>query len=157
MSADAPAGPVSELMCAACGKKNRIRPSAQGVPHCGNCGAKLPWLVNATDGTFASEAHAAVPVLVDLWAPWCGPCRIVGPILEQLSLEYAGRLKVVKVNVDDNPRLAQQFEATSIPTLVVLKDRKPVDRVVGALPKTQLVARLMPHLLRTAAPGGAAG
>ena len=149
MTAEAPVGPVSELICPVCGKKNRIRPSPKGVPHCGNCGAKLAWLVNATDTTFEPEAKAAVPVLVDLWAPWCGPCRIVGPILEQLATDYAGRLKVVKVNVDDNPRLARQFQATSIPTLVVLKDGKPVDRVVGALPKTQLVARLMPHLLRT--------
>ena len=157
MTAEAPVGPVSELVCAACRKKNRIRPAATGVPHCGSCGAKLPWLVSATDATFEPEARAAVTVLVDLWAPWCGPCRIVGPILEQLAAEYAGRLKVVKVNVDENPRLAQQFQATSIPTLVVLKDAKPVDRVVGALPKTQLVARLMPHLLRTSAPGGPAG
>ena len=149
MTADAAAGPVSELLCADCGKKNRIRPSPKGVPHCGNCGAKLPWLVNATDATFEPEAKAAVPVLVDLWAPWCGPCRIVGPILEQLAADYSGRLKVVKVNVDENPRLSRQFQATSIPTLVVLKDGKPVDRVIGALPKTQLVARLMPHLLRT--------
>ena len=149
MTAEAPTGPVSELVCPACGKKNRIRPSPKGVPHCGNCGAKLAWLVHATDATFEPEAKAAVPVLVDLWAPWCGPCLIVGPILEQLAAEYSGRLKVVKVNVDENPRLAQQFQATSIPTLVVLKDGKQVDRVVGALPKTQLVARLLPHLLRT--------
>jgi thioredoxin 2 len=149
VTADGPAGPVSELVCPACGKKNRIRPAAKGVPHCGNCGAKLPWLVSATDATFEPEARAAVTVLVDLWAPWCGPCRIVGPILEQLAAEYAGRLKVVKVNVDENPRLARQFQATSIPTLVVLKDGEPVDRVVGALPKTQLIAQLMPHLLRT--------
>ena len=149
MTADAPAGPTSELVCPVCGRKNRIRPSPRGVPHCGNCGAKLPWLVNATDATFDSEANAAVAVLVDLWAPWCGPCRIVGPILEQLAAEHAGRIKVVKVNVDENPRLAQQFQATSIPTLVVLKNGRPVDRVVGALPRTQLVARLTPHLLRT--------
>ena len=148
MTADAPAGPISELVCVECHRKNRIRPSAKGVPHCGSCGARLPWLVNATDATFEPEAKAAVPVLVDLWAPWCGPCRIVGPILEQLAAEYSGRLKVVKVNVDDNPRLAQQFKATSIPTLVVLKDGAVVDRVVGALPKTELVARLLPHLLR---------
>ena len=146
---EADRGPVSELRCTSCNRKNRIRPSAAGVPHCGSCGTKLPWLVSATDATFDREADAAVPVLVDLWAPWCGPCRIVGPILEQLAAEYSGRIKVVKVNVDDNPRLSQRFAATSIPTLVVLKGGQPVERIVGALPKTKLVARLMPHLLRT--------
>jgi len=128
--------------------KNTIRPSARGVPHCGKCGSKLPWLVAATDATFEAEARAQPAVLVDLWAPWCGPCQFVGPILAQLAGEYSGRLKVVKVNVDENPRLAQQFEARSIPTLVVLRDGRPVDRIVGALPKDQLVARLLPHLLR---------
>jgi thioredoxin 2 len=142
------AGPVSTLTCAACGKKNRIRPSERGVPHCGSCGARLPWLVAATDETFDQEAKAAVTVVVDLWAPWCGPCRFVGPILEQLAAEYAGRLKVVKVNVDDNPRLSQAFQATSIPTLVVMQSGRVVDRIVGALPKPQLAVRLTPYLLR---------
>lgn len=143
-----PPGPVSVLACASCGAKNTIRPSPRGVPHCGTCGARLPWLVNATDATFDVEARAAPAVLVDLWAPWCGPCRIVGPILEQLAKDYAGRLKVVKVNVDHNPALAQRFEARSIPTLVVLRDGRVVDRIVGALPKDQLTARLVPHLLK---------
>lgn len=88
-------------------------------------------------------------MLVDLWAPWCGPCRFVGPILEELVREYAGRLKVVKVNVDDNPATAQRFQAYSIPTMVVIKNGRTVDRIVGALPKSQLSIRLTPHLLRT--------
>lgn len=144
-----PAGPVSTLMCTACGKKNRIRPSPKGVPHCGSCGTTLPWLVEATDATFDVEAAAAPAVLIDLWAPWCGPCRIVGPIVEELARDYVGRLKVIKVNVDDNPATAQRFQAFSIPTLVVLKNGRPVDRIVGALPKSQLSVRLTPHLLRT--------
>ncbi|HVS17629.1 MAG TPA: thioredoxin [Planctomycetota bacterium] len=142
-------GPVSTLLCAACGKKNRIRPSPKGVPHCGSCGAKLAWLVEASDATFDLEAQASPAVLVDLWAPWCGPCRIVGPIVEELARDYAGRLKVIKVNVDDNPATAQRFQAFSIPTLVVLKNGRAVDRIVGALPKSQLSIRLTPHLLRT--------
>jgi thioredoxin 2 len=141
--------PVSLLTCTSCGKQNRIRPSARGAPHCGSCGTVLPWLVNATDATFDVESQAAPAVVVDLWAPWCGPCRVVGPILEDLSREYAGRLKVVKVNVDDNPATAQRFEAYSIPTMVVLKDGRVVDRIVGAMPKSQLSVRLTPHLLRT--------
>ena len=144
-----PGGPVSTLECAHCSKKNRIRPSPRGAPHCGSCGKPLPWLVTATDATFDVEATAAPAVLVDLWAPWCGPCRIVGPIVEELSRDYAGRLKVIKVNVDDNPATAQRFQAYSIPTLVVLKGGRTVERIVGALPKSQLSVRLTPHLLRT--------
>jgi thioredoxin 2 len=139
-------GPVSILVCANCGKKNTIRPSAKGAPHCGNCGKPLPWLVNASDATFDLEAKAAPAVVVDLWAPWCGPCRFVGPILEQLAREHAGKLKVVKVNVDENPSLSRRFDARSIPTLVVLKDGKVVERIVGAMPKPQLESRLAPHL-----------
>ena len=146
----AASGPQSILVCASCGRKNKIRPSAKGVPHCGNCGKPLPWLVAASDASFDLEADASPAVLVDLWAPWCGPCRIVGPILEDLAREYAGRLKVVKVNVDDNPATAQRFQAYSIPTLVVLRNGRVVDRVVGAMPKSALTVRLTPHLLRTA-------
>jgi thioredoxin 2 len=138
--------PASVLTCTNCGAKNRIRPKASGVPTCGRCGQALPWLVNASDTTFASEADSAVPVIVDLWAPWCGPCRFVSPILEEIARDYRGRVKVVKVNVDDNPQLARRFEAYSIPTMVVLRGGEPVDRIVGALPKPQLVARLSPVL-----------
>jgi len=144
-----PAGPESVLVCANCGRKNKIRPSATGAPHCGNCGKPLPWLVNADDATFDIEANAAPAVVVDLWAPWCGPCRFVSPILEDLTREYAGRLKVVKVNVDDNPVTQQRYQAFSIPTLVVLKGGRQVDRIVGAMPKSQLAIRLTPHLLKT--------
>lgn len=145
----APAGPVSMLTCAACGKKNKIRPSERGAPHCGSCGEALPWLVNATDASFPFEAKSSVAVVVDLWAPWCGPCRVVGPMLEGLSREFAGRIKVVKVNVDENPGLSRQFEATSIPTLVVIKGDRVVDRIVGALPPNDLKMRLFPYLMRS--------
>jgi thioredoxin 2 len=147
-SAEGGTGPVSILTCPACGARNRIRPSAHGVPACGTCHATLPWLVAATDATFDVEADATVAVIVDLWAEWCAPCRFVAPILEELSREYAGRLKVVKVNVDENPALAQRFQAFSIPTLVVIRSGRVVDRIVGALPKSQLAVRLTPYLLR---------
>ena len=88
-------------------------------------------------------------VLVDLWAPWCGPCRVVGPMLEALAREYAGRIKVVKVNVDENPMLAQQFGASSIPTMIVIKGDRVVDRIVGAMPANDLKMRLFPYLMRT--------
>jgi thioredoxin 2 len=149
-SAGTATGPVSVLTCANCGMRNRIRPSERGSPHCGSCGKALPWVVDATDSTFDLEARSSAPVLVDLWAPWCGPCRFVSPILEELARESAGRLKVVKVNVDQNPALSARFDARSIPTLVVLRDGRVVDRVVGAMPKPQLAARLSPHLARSA-------
>ena len=144
----APARPESILVCAACGKRNKIRPSERGTPHCGSCGKQLPWVVSATDDSFDAEARASVAVLVDLWAPWCGPCRFVSPIIEDLGREYAGRLKVVKVNVDENPLLARQFDARSIPTLLVIRGGRVVDRIVGAMPKQELTIRLTPYLLR---------
>jgi thioredoxin len=113
--------------------------------------------VNATDATFDVEANASPTVVVDLWAPWCGPCRFVGPILEELSRDWAGRLKVVKVNVDDNQRLAMRFDARSIPTMVVMRDGQVVDRIVGALPKPALQARIEPHLKPPKAAGQPAG
>jgi thioredoxin 2 len=138
--------PVSTIVCANCGKKNTIRPSAQGAPHCGNCGKPLAWVVDATESTFEVEATAQPTVVIDLWAPWCGPCRFVSPILDELAHQHAGRLKVIKVNVDDNQGLARRFDAMSIPTLVVIRDGAVVDRVVGALPRDQLEARIKPLL-----------
>jgi thioredoxin 2 len=102
--------------------------------------------VDASEATFDVETKAAPTVVVDLWAPWCGPCRIVSPMLDQFAREHAGRVKVVKVNVDDNQRLAVRFDAMSIPTMVVLRDGTVVDRIVGAMPQPQLWARLEPHL-----------
>jgi thioredoxin 2 len=138
--------PASVLKCANCGTKNRIRPSPKGVPTCGRCKQPLPWLVDAADASFDTEADAAPLVVVDLWAPWCGPCRFVSPILEELARDYRGRLKVIKVNVDDNPATAQRFQAFSIPTIMLLRGGQPVDRIVGALPRQQLEAKITPHL-----------
>ena len=140
------AAPASVLTCVGCGARNRIRPRSKGVPTCGRCSQALPWLVDATDASFDTEADASSLVVVDLWAPWCGPCRFVSPILEELARDYRGRLKVIKVNVDDNPVIAQRYQAFSIPTIMVLRGGEPLDRIVGALPKQQLVARLSPHL-----------
>ncbi len=138
--------PISTLVCANCGKKNRIAPSERGAPHCGNCGKPLAWVVDANESTFELETRAQPTVVVDLWAPWCGPCRFVSPILDELAHQYPGRLKVVKVNVDENQGLARRFDASSIPTIVVLRDGAVVNRVVGALPKPQLEAQIAHHL-----------
>ena len=139
-------GPVSTLVCANCGKANTIRPSARGAPHCGNCGEPLAWVVDANESTFEIEAKAQPTVVIDLWAPWCGPCRFVSPILDELAHDFAGRLKVIKVNVDENQGLARRFDAMSIPTIVVLRDGSVVNRIVGAMPKPQLEAQIKPYL-----------
>ena len=124
--------------CPSCKKKNRVPVAAGAAPKCGHCKAALPWLVNATDSDFEQAAATKLPVVVDLWAPWCGPCRMVAPILEKVSKKYAGALKVVKVNVDQNPALQARFQAQSIPTMLLLKDGKVAARQVGAMPQPQL-------------------
>jgi thioredoxin 2 len=138
--------PISVLRCPNCGASNRIGPSERGAPHCGTCGKPLPWVVDANEATFEVETRAAPTVVLDLWAPWCGPCRIVSPMLDAFAREFAGRVKVVKVNVDDNQGLARRFDASSIPTMVVMRDGQVVDRIVGALPQPVLWSKLTPHL-----------
>jgi thioredoxin 2 len=137
---------MSLIACRACGARNRVGPIARGAPRCARCKTMLPWLVAAGTRDFDAEATASVPVVVDLWAPWCGPCRMIAPVLEDLAARHAGRLKVLKVNVDEEPALAARFDARSIPLLVVLRDGREVDRIVGALPRPALEARLRPVL-----------
>jgi thioredoxin 2 len=137
------------VRCTQCGKRNRLRPSAEGVPRCGSCGAVLTWIVEANDETFDDEVASSLPVLVDFWAPWCGPCRMVTPVVERLAGEHAGRLKVVEVNVDGSPRTAGRFEVRGIPLLVLLRDGQEVDRLVGAVPEPQLRAWLDERLAAT--------
>jgi thioredoxin 2 len=101
---------------------------------------------NADDATFTEETTASVPVVVDFWAAWCGPCRMISPVLEDLAKRHAGHLKVVKVDVDAHPGLAARFGAQSIPLLVVMRERREVDRIVGAMPGPALERRLGPML-----------
>lgn len=130
---------MNPVVCPSCGTKNRVPAAAAGLPQCAKCHAKLPWLVGAGDVDFdAVSASDKVTVLVDLWAPWCRPCLVVAPLLEKLAVERAGQLKVVKVNVDDNPRTQARFGAQSIPTMVLLRGGREVSRQVGALPLDQL-------------------
>lgn len=100
-----------------------------------------------SDATFEQEViKSDLPVLVDFWAPWCGPCRMMGPIVEELSKENSGKLKVVKVNIDDNTKTAESYNIRSIPTLFIFKDGKLVDQIVGAVPKTSLASTISKHI-----------
>ena len=128
------------VACPNCGKRNRVPAVAAGVPRCAACHAALPWLTSAGDGDFEQVAgRSTLAVLVDLWAPWCGPCRVVEPGVEQAARELAGRLKVVKVNVDQAPRTAERLGVQGIPTLLLLRDGREVARQVGAVPPAALL------------------
>ncbi|HEX7203332.1 thioredoxin [Arthrobacter sp. P2b] len=123
------------IACPACGKTNRIPAQAAGQPRCGNCKAGLPWIVNAGDADFGAVAERSpVPVLVDFWADWCGPCRMVSPVLDKLARERPGRIKLVKVDVDKAPGLSRRFDVQAIPTLMVLVDGRVAARQAGAAP-----------------------
>ncbi|NLI18626.1 MAG: thioredoxin TrxC [Actinomycetales bacterium] len=128
----------SVTACPSCGTRNRVPAAAAGTPKCAKCRAALPWVVAASDDDFDAVVNARVPVLVDLWAPWCGPCRTISPLLEKVARERAGSLKLVKVNVDNSPRTASRFNARSIPTMLMMKSGREVSRLVGAVPKAQL-------------------
>ena len=134
------------IECPSCGARNRVGTVSHGHPSCAKCHQALPWVVTADEASFGAETTASVPVLVDFWAPWCGPCRAVTPVVEELAARHAGRLKVVKVNVDQNPGPAAAFDASSIPLLVLIRDGLEVERVLGAHPRAVLEQRLFPNL-----------
>jgi thioredoxin 2 len=145
------------IVCSKCGIKNRVeKERAQKLQaKCGRCGALLN-LTDVVEGTAngkpiivtdASFEHDVLgarqhPVIVDCWAPWCGPCRMVAPVLDQLAAEADGRYVVAKLNVDENPRIASQYHIQSIPTMLIFKDGALVDRIIGAQPKAAIAARL---------------
>ena len=136
----------SIIQCPNCGTKNRVRPSPSGFPRCSVCHTVLPWIVDAEPRTFEEETKASVPVLVDFWAPWCGPCRMVSPLVERVGRDHAGHLKVVKLNVDDAPEISNRYGIQGIPLLVLIRAGKEADRLVGAVPEGQLRGWLEPHL-----------
>lgn len=145
------------VACSKCGTQNRVDETrlVDGLAKCGRCGTKLevqpagasrvelkPLVV--TDATFQRDVLQTTgpPVLLDCWAPWCGPCRIVGPIMDQLAAESQGRYRIAKLNVDENPATAGQYQIASIPTMLIFKDGKLIDRIVGAQPKQAIEQRL---------------
>lgn len=138
------------IRCAICGATNRVplaKLEQRRQPVCGRCKTALPAIDNkpvvVTDATFSTEVdHWPLPVLLDLWAPWCGPCRMVAPVLEDLAKEMAGSVRVAKVNVDENPATASRFQVLSIPTLLVLKRGQEMERIVGVQPKDEIIRRL---------------
>ncbi len=137
------------IRCPQCGASNRVPEErlAEGLrPICGRCKARLEVArgpLTVTDATFAAEVERSpLPVLVDAWAPWCGPCRMVAPVVEELAEELSGRVRVAKLNVDDNPQTAARFAVRSIPTMLVIVNGREVDRIVGAQPKAAIQQRL---------------
>jgi len=149
------------IVCSKCEAKNRVDETrlASSEAKCGRCGATLEVTgeqdskpLRITDQTFEREVLSArgKPVLVDCWAPWCGPCRIVGPIMDQLAAESQGNYRIAKLNVDDNQLTASRFQIASIPTMLIFKDGKLIDRLVGAQSK-QVIAEHLRLASRSAA------
>ncbi len=123
------------VACPGCGTTNRVPAATTGLVQCASCHRRLPWVVDADDATFDEVVGTSkLPVIVDLWAPWCGPCRTVSPLLVELAEQYAGRMKLVKVNVDSSPSVQARFGVQGIPTLVLMSKGKEIGRLVGAHP-----------------------
>ena len=137
------------IRCPSCGATNRVPLSKVNDNHqpvCGRCKTQLAISahpVTITDANFASEIEQSpLPVLLDMWAEWCGPCRMIAPVIEQLASELAGRVRVAKLNIDENQRTRARFGVRSIPTLLVLKNGREIDRIVGLVPKQEILGRL---------------
>ena len=146
---------MDELVrCFNCGATNRIpaeKAQSGKAPVCGRCKQPLndqpPHPIEVNDSTFAEVVEKSqLPVLVDMWAPWCGPCRMIAPVLEQMAGELAGRLRIAKLNIDENQRTADRFRIQSIPALIIFKDGHEVDRMIGAFPKQEMLRRLEEYI-----------
>jgi thioredoxin 2 len=141
--------------CPSCGTKNRIPLDKAGqMGKCGKCGTALnttellidhPMVVD--DGGFHQKIiQSPLPVLLDCWAPWCGPCKMIGPVMEELAGLWKGKIRVAKLNVDENPGTSEKFQIRSIPTMLIFDNGKRIDTLVGALPKQQIIQAMAPFL-----------
>ncbi len=137
------------IKCPSCGVKNRVPLDKMSLgPKCGRCKAPLPDVsgnspVILTDANFDSLVGSAQTALVDCWAPWCGPCRMIGPVIEELAREFGGQALIGKLNVDENPQVAQRYQVRSIPTLLFFKNGQLSDTIVGAVPGQQIRQKLL--------------
>lgn len=132
------------LKCRGCGIKNRVLFEKIALqPVCGRCGEKLfipEAPIDISENEMNTEVlEETIPTAVDFWAPWCGPCRIMGPVLDEIAKEYRGRIKVVRVNSDENPDLSSRYKIQGIPTLILFRDGIEIDRLVGAAPKKHVL------------------
>src|SRR5690606_27750453 len=133
--------------------RNIFKPFLETNPNCvhltfeKNKGTKMQYTIEGTDYNFDQEVlNADVPVMVDFWAPWCGPCRMIAPVVEEIAKEYQGKLKVVKVNTDENQQVAVKYGIRSIPTIGLFKNGEVVDAIIGAVPKQMIEGKIKPHL-----------
>ena len=143
------------LRCTACRTKNRIPSEKAGLTaKCGKCGAAIPTddllvekSVAVTDRDFEDKVlRSPLPVLLDCWAPWCGPCQMTAPVMEELAKEWKGRAKVCKLNSDENPAVSEKFQIRSIPTLLIFDNGQLKDSIMGAVPKPHIVQKMAPYM-----------
>jgi thioredoxin 2 len=131
------------VRCRSCGAKNRVKLDLlASFPSCGRCKSRLSVpdrALNVSEGEFLEEVlRETIPTAVDFWAPWCGPCKMVSPVLDDIAVKHPGKIKVVKVNSDENPGLSQRFGIQGIPTIILFRDGREVDRLVGAAPRDNI-------------------
>jgi thioredoxin 2 len=130
---------ATTIRCTNCGTRNRVPIAAAGKPRCGKCQTPLPWVVDIKEDAFSSAVEASdLPVLVDVWAPWCRPCQMLSPALEKLAAEKAGTLKLVKINSDESPAIMNRFQIKAIPTLLLMVNGEERAHQAGAVPLMQL-------------------